>query len=451
MKMDEARAGIKVFNGKESHRNAEQGGERGCRRLRRNQSDSVTPCTPSKENALIERSAVRKIRKASSDLSNSPKTSTKQEQVLLLGDGNKGDGGEGKVADEIEIEMEGDESFVDKKLDQPEEKPTSVREQEEEEDEVNYENQEVPVPSQDAEKDQLPVSVSSMNVEERKQNPVTEHKALNPDPAVLPHRKLGETMGSDERDERYMVGEEEAIWLLKLLLPYVNELLLKLRSLFSGDPATTLKVRLWFCFQYQYLLHVASQTKMSNVSHLAVAVGSAVVCDGKVRKLHHNLESEVNDLAWYKCMQGFLCVLDCRGTECMRERAHSHAVQLLTHCCAWYGVGKFWLERLSDGWESCTHKKAVATAIFALIWNISSTVARIWAFFMVVVAVKLYQQCATEHRWCGQEEEGQEDSVAGQSQGLGSHPHRGWNAVKKEEKKGIKVGDPRGGVGKRSK
>lgn len=194
MKMDEARGGIKVFNGKESHKNdsnADQGGERGSRRLRRNQSDSVTPCTPSKENALIERSAV-KIRKASSDLSNSPKTSTKQEQVLLLGDGNKGDGGEGKVEEEVEIEIEeGDKSFVDKKMDQPEEKPMSVREQEEEEeDEVNYENQEIPVPSQDAERDQLPVSVSSMNVVESKQNPVTEHKAMNPDPAVLPHRKL---------------------------------------------------------------------------------------------------------------------------------------------------------------------------------------------------------------------------------------------------------------------
>lgn len=61
-------------------------------------------------------------------------------------------------------------------------------------------------------------------------------------------------MECDERDERYMVGEEEAIWLLKLLLPYVNELLLKLRSLFSGDPATTLKVRIWFCSQYQYFI-----------------------------------------------------------------------------------------------------------------------------------------------------------------------------------------------------
>lgn len=40
----------------------------------------------------------------------------------------------------------------------------------------------------------------------------------------------------------YLVGEEEAIWLLRLVLPYINEVLLNLRSLFSGEPATTMKV-----------------------------------------------------------------------------------------------------------------------------------------------------------------------------------------------------------------
>ncbi|WOL01163.1 reticulon-like protein B21 isoform X2 [Canna indica] len=53
----------------------------------------------------------------------------------------------------------------------------------------------------------------------------------------------GENMYCDERDESYMVGEEEAIWLLRLLLPYLNELLFKMRALFSGDPATTMKAR----------------------------------------------------------------------------------------------------------------------------------------------------------------------------------------------------------------
>jgi hypothetical protein len=40
-----------------------------------------------------------------------------------------------------------------------------------------------------------------------------------------------------------LVGEEDAIWLLRLVLPYVNEVLLNLRSLFSGEPATAMKVK----------------------------------------------------------------------------------------------------------------------------------------------------------------------------------------------------------------
>jgi hypothetical protein len=43
-------------------------------------------------------------------------------------------------------------------------------------------------------------------------------------------------------DGSYVLGEGEAIWLLKLVLPYLNECLLKIRALFSGDPATTMKV-----------------------------------------------------------------------------------------------------------------------------------------------------------------------------------------------------------------
>jgi hypothetical protein len=42
-------------------------------------------------------------------------------------------------------------------------------------------------------------------------------------------------------------------------------------------------------------------------------------------------------------------------------------------------AGKFWVERFKDGWEACTHKKAVAAALFTLFWNISSTTARVWA------------------------------------------------------------------------
>lgn len=41
--------------------------------------------------------------------------------------------------------------------------------------------------------------------------------------------------------------------------------------------------------------------------------------------------------------------------------------------------GKFWVGRIEDAWKTCTHKKAVAVAIFTLVWNLSSILARIWA------------------------------------------------------------------------
>lgn len=48
----------------------------------------------------------------------------------------------------------------------------------------------------------------------------------------------------------YVLGEEEAVWLVKLILPYLNEFLLKLKALFSGDPATTMKVCFLFSFSH---------------------------------------------------------------------------------------------------------------------------------------------------------------------------------------------------------
>ncbi|CAH9144541.1 unnamed protein product [Cuscuta epithymum] len=61
---------------------------------------------------------------------------------------------------------------------------------------------------------------------------------------VFLFRSLAQSQGIAAGEKRdYVVGEEEAIWALKRILPYVNEFLLKIRALFSGDPATTFKVK----------------------------------------------------------------------------------------------------------------------------------------------------------------------------------------------------------------
>ncbi|GMQ04463.1 hypothetical protein CsSME_00049870 [Camellia sinensis var. sinensis] len=49
-------------------------------------------------------------------------------------------------------------------------------------------------------------------------------------------------IGGDDTNQDYIVGEEEAVWLVKMILPYLNEFLLKFRTLFCGDPATTMKL-----------------------------------------------------------------------------------------------------------------------------------------------------------------------------------------------------------------
>ncbi|KAE8678697.1 Reticulon family protein, putative isoform 2 [Hibiscus syriacus] len=61
--------------------------------------------------------------------------------------------------------------------------------------------------------------------------------------AMFLHRSII-CRGVMEIDESSCVVGEEAIWLLELFLPYLNEFLSKLKALFSGDPATTMKLAL---------------------------------------------------------------------------------------------------------------------------------------------------------------------------------------------------------------
>ncbi|KAE8689010.1 Reticulon-like protein B21 [Hibiscus syriacus] len=150
-----------------------------------------------------------------------------------------------------------------------------------------------------------------------------------------------------------VVGEEEAIWVLKLVLPYLNEFLLKLRALFSGDPSTTMKLAV--------LLFVLARC------------GSSITI-------------------WKMAKLGFFGVFTVPKVCC----SYSHQIT---------AYGTFWIRRFRDAWASCTHKKAVAVAIFTLVWNLSSIVARIWAAFMLFVAFRYYQQRTAMEEWAEAETE----------------------------------------------
>ncbi|KAI3936134.1 hypothetical protein MKW92_006140 [Papaver armeniacum] len=165
----------------------------------------------------------------------------------------------------------------------------------------------------------------------------------------------GAAYSEEESHETLMVGEEEAVWLLRLILPYLNEFLIKLKSIFSGDPATTMKLGV--------LLFILARC------------GSSITI-WKVAKL------------------GFF------GIFTVPKVCSSYSTQLT-------GYGKFWIRRFQDAWNSCTHKKAVALAGFTLVWNLSSIVARIWAVFMLIVAIRYYQQSLVllNEGWGSKEEE----------------------------------------------
>ncbi|GMY35637.1 reticulon-like protein B21 [Fagus crenata] len=162
----------------------------------------------------------------------------------------------------------------------------------------------------------------------------------------------------DINDSSYVLGEEEGIWLLRLVLPYVNELLLKLRALFSGDPATTMRLAV--------LLFVLARC------------GSCITI-------------------WTVVKLGFL------GVFTLPKLCSLYSAQLTA-------IARFWLGRFHDIWDSCTHKKAVAAATVFLILNLSSAVARIWEVFMLYVAFRCYQQSSITVDWV-EDEAGSEEKL----------------------------------------
>ncbi|XP_019417910.1 PREDICTED: reticulon-like protein B21 isoform X3 [Lupinus angustifolius] len=144
----------------------------------------------------------------------------------------------------------------------------------------------------------------------------------------------------DVEDTKYVLGEEEAIWVLKLVLPYLNELLSKFKALFSGDPGTTIKLAV--------LLFVLARC------------GSCIT-------------------VWKMAKIGFF------GVFIVPKICSSYSAHLTAYA-------NFWILRFRDAWDSCSHKKAVALGIFGLVWNLSSVIARIWAVFVLFVAFRYYQQ-----------------------------------------------------------
>lgn len=136
------------------------------------------------------------------------------------------------------------------------------------------------------------------------------------------------------------ISEAYALSIIRLVLPFVNGLLAKLRELFSGDPATTMKLAsiIWLLAQCGQKMTIWTLAKLSFFAIFTIP------------KL-------------YAC----------------------YSVQL-------HRYGHFMLCRFWDAWNTCSHKKGVLVAVFLLVWNLSTVTARVWGAFILIVALRLYQQ-----------------------------------------------------------
>ncbi|XP_048598911.1 reticulon-like protein B21 isoform X2 [Brassica napus] len=179
--------------------------------------------------------------------------------------------------------------------------------------------------------------------------------------------------GVVEEEERHRgvgVREEDVKRMLRLIMPYLNESLLQLRALFSGDPSTTLKmgVVLFVLARCGSSITLWNLAKFGNLSSTPLRL--------------LDLES---------------CIVTCDVSVCLCVRtgflgAFTVPKIFISYSTHFSAYGKFWMRRFRDAWESCSHKKAVALALFTLVWNLSSVVARVWAAFMLFVAFRYYQQ-----------------------------------------------------------
>lgn len=144
----------------------------------------------------------------------------------------------------------------------------------------------------------------------------------------------------DTSSTNYELCEADVLRVIRVILPPVNALFAKIRELFSGDPSTTLKLAsvLWLLAQCGHMMTIWTLIRL------------AFFLIFTIPKLY----------------------------SCYSAQLHGYGQSLLLRC---------W-----EIWNACSHKKAVLASSAALAWNLSSAAARISGAFILIVALRIYQQ-----------------------------------------------------------
>ncbi|KAI3990676.1 hypothetical protein MKX01_022976 [Papaver californicum] len=160
-----------------------------------------------------------------------------------------------------------------------------------------------------------------------------------------------EFINLDDSNIIHSVGEEEAVCLVKVVLPWINKFILESRHLLSGDPATTMK--------FAVSLFILAR------------LGSFIT-------------------VWRVTMLGFL------GVFSLPKFYSTYSRQLIEE-------GILWLSQCRNVWNSYTYTKVIAIVVLTLVWISSSTVARVWEVFMLIISIRYYQETLMQANETGSE------------------------------------------------
>eukprot|EP01018_Ginkgo_biloba_P035341 Gb_06153 [translate_table: standard] len=175
-----------------------------------------------------------------------------------------------------------------------------------------------------------------------------------------------------------LISEADALRILRFVLPVVNVLLAKFRDLFSGDPATTIKQEIFAVG----IFSLVAGTVWAHNDSLDSSKGW-FLCHLHNSKALYLLLCPIPRIWWGLCS---ICLVK-HVIWPERTLIGEFLIQLpLCH------AGQFMLDRFWDAWNTCSHKKGVLVAVFLMAWNLSSVAARVWGAFILIVALRLYQQ-----------------------------------------------------------
>ncbi|KAL2245717.1 UNVERIFIED_CONTAM: Reticulon-like protein B17 [Sesamum indicum] len=186
--------------------------------------------------------------------------------------------------------------------------------------------------------------------------------------------------------------EDDILRVGRLVLPAANLAISRMREVFSGEPAMTLKVVPFLLVgaEYGHLITLWRLCALGKLSRTHLWISIYV---GNVENLMRNL-----DVYSPKLYSAYSSQLSKKGQYDVPLSCDLDMNAAVEHLKSW----------ALNAWESCTHKKVVAASAVTAFWNLTSIRTRIFAAFLCLVILR-YRRQQTEAM-------GEEDAAEGKEE-----------------------------------